>query len=330
MKPFTDVWFKDCHHMALLTILNLYKIDNSNLLLNQIYYYDIYNGKIVLKCIDQKNVYDILQLNGLVCIDHEYIVESTELIHMIYESPIIIGIDCFYESIRKDCYKKRHMLHSLVIYKYSNEFAYVVEQPSFFSSEYKIYKNSLNEIIQAHNSYLQNINNDDYSFRPLKNICYLNGRKPSLLTFNKADVKREKYKFEEYLITLQNNTDSIKNGLLQIINYSNYFDIICSQNKKYLIEQVEYISDIILNKKIECYIWCKFLNDIYEKGIIVEKTNQVIKQWILMRKIIAKMIYSEEVDASYVYNAKKVLNCIYDEELHIVEIWNKLIKRNEL
>lgn len=135
MNIFSECWFKDCHHMALLPVVDELLGSYEYLLLNQIYYYEENDiTGLNIKRIDFLNIYDKLELNGISC----QVLYGKNVISILQENLensayAIIGVDNYYESIRDDYFMKQHVAHSLLITKmnYKEKIATVLEQSYF-------------------------------------------------------------------------------------------------------------------------------------------------------------------------------------------------------
>lgn len=122
--PFNDIFFKNCFYNSAFPIIKHFNRDVSTYLINSIPVFNI-NSKlgIVSGYCDTKEIYDLLTDDGIIC---NYKTISENLLLDIKDSinkgrPVIIWVDCYYEPLRKDTYKKKHLGHTWLVYGYDDD-----------------------------------------------------------------------------------------------------------------------------------------------------------------------------------------------------------------
>lgn len=321
MKNFSECWFKDCYHMALLPIVNEYLGNYDCLLFNQVYYYYIDDNVIKLKRIDFTNVYTLLKKHGITCQNfNEENIINTIIHNYCINDYVIVGIDNYYEKARKDYYQKKHVAHSLLItnINYENEEATILEQEFFFSNTYKKLNISFSELEEMQTSYLINKNKESFFDKPFPDICKINNVIPDISLFRKTgeDKVCSAESQKQFIQKIIKYNSSISSGIKYILEWNN----LIGQNVKKGIADINYgnfiinaLSEIILGKKEELAVMNKVLPlQMVEEFVLSQKS--IISDWSCIRNKISKIIYSKEINQSYLEDIHYLLSNIYFNE----------------
>lgn len=167
IEPFNDVFFINCFYSALFSVVQYYGQNIMDYLLNHITAYQYHEDKPALK-------FDVDFLESGSLLDtlkkHEITVEKKmpegSVLQEIFkdidkQNPVIIGVDCYYLSIRKDTYNKNHWPHSILIYGYSLEKKtfFAIEQRRINTLTYEKKEIPFEDIQTAYGAYVENYNN---------------------------------------------------------------------------------------------------------------------------------------------------------------------------
>lgn len=155
VKPFNDVWYFDCFNHALFPILEYNGIDlKKEIFSKERGYYNFDNDQYRI-CLWSSCYIDlILQKYGLILRKNK----PADVIGFIKSKidqsiPVIIFIDCYYESLRIDSFMKKHVPHSLLIYGYSNNVFYIIEHDYISSLKFKDREIPIEELKKCYVSY---------------------------------------------------------------------------------------------------------------------------------------------------------------------------------
>ena len=117
IEPFNEFALGSCFSHSLVSVLSL-KIPREQLLMthsikslltvNECFYFELINNN-TSKLIEDKTV---------TVFEKSKYLEENILAKINENTPLIVGVDCFYLDIRPDTYKKRHIQHFLTVYGY--------------------------------------------------------------------------------------------------------------------------------------------------------------------------------------------------------------------
>lgn len=141
IKPFCDIYYKDCYYNSLFTILRVFKKNNILYYLKEVdeYIFENNNFKLINKeIIPEKK---ILEDYGI--FKKKKHIFKTNIFKFITsknlkKQMIILSTDCFFLPHRKDCYKKKHVIHETLICGIDNNYIYILDHSNEESLDYSI------------------------------------------------------------------------------------------------------------------------------------------------------------------------------------------------
>ncbi len=287
IEPIQEYFFNSCFYSSLFPIIQYYRKSVIPFMINGLGVYMFYNNSsrcsIYIKFYQENNLQDIFEEVGL---GYEKIDICNELYdtiinHIKDEKPVIVAVDCYYESIRPDVYQKTHMPHYLLIYGYDYEKQeyLIIEQDQMDDIRYQKKNISRVELEIAYAHFIEkffNANWGTYWSFFAKNDLY------------EFDVN--KY-FKRYLYNLKKNKSKIDNGMNELIAfYKRFVNILADEQMFFLYVEdiIEGMNDIIkyMNAKKIQYSCLFSKNDICMKLF-----EELYNSWILQRVIIVKCFY---------------------------------------
>ncbi len=245
---------------------------------------------------------------------------TTDLLRDIKEAltnrrPVIIWVDCFYESIRNDTYNKEHWMHTLLIYGFdeNKEVFFAIEHNFKENLTYKEQEISFKDILASYEGFIANYM--DYIDMPAYYEFFLRDNNGN---GNETNITNYNYIFQEMMF--------IKKGKITtgLENLKILVDKVC----KILIDEhklesnidslIAVLNSIINAKQLEKY---NISNLFIGKINIIGDIENVINMWAYIRQILVKYKYSS------IYDSKKVMVVV--ERLHKVyqlecKYYNKL------
>lgn len=169
IEPYNDLFFRSCFYNSLFAILTYYGIDITDLLKQYKSHYecimDAEKMKILAKGDWVKEILPILKRTGVKFVSShsvENVVEKTK--DAIKNGiPVILWIDCFYESYRQDKYKKEHFNHTITVYGYSEQeqVFYILEHKIADNTNYHKITIPFDEMERCYKGYLECFNEED-------------------------------------------------------------------------------------------------------------------------------------------------------------------------
>ncbi|GHU36511.1 hypothetical protein FACS1894105_06980 [Clostridia bacterium] len=277
-KPFTEFFYKDCFYNHLFTIVNYY---GGNVMaffsILRLYYEDNPNGCLGIKIHDEKladgTILDRLGIRRI-----EYF-DSDNLIEIIRNAidcgePIIVLIDGFFESIRKDIFQVEHLDHSLLVFGYENksqDFS-IIEHNSKNSLKYHPCLIGWQELLNAVNGYKKYFSKDNP-------ICFQFKKNKPLEELSAHDYSHR------FIRTYASERNELLNGLEQLnIFHSKLLEL---KNVKHCVSQnfdtaLNELNHIINMKKLENYTlrYC-----FGEEQELLQMHDEVVKLWSYIRLI---------------------------------------------
>lgn len=312
IQPFNDFFYRDCFYNSLFSIINYAEGDIGNILANEIQLYDhmpanILKVGIVTISIEPMN--KILESMNIFCYRSEQKVDPYEIYDALdNDMPVIIIVDCFEESIRREYYQKEHFDHNLLIYGYDLEQSifYIIEHSRKNRLDYKKKTIPIEIVLNASNAYICHYQNEKqdatilYKFyqKQLKDRV----KKNASITFCENYLK-----YENVLRMQFEKLDIIKDTLYRLIydrkKLSECIDTVCDE-----------ITDIINAKKIEKRKLELFLNHIEMN----QKTESILNGWIAIRLNLMNYQYDGTEIERKLDEAAKRLNEIVIEEKRLI------------
>ena len=122
IEPFNELYFKDCFFTLLFSIIIHYKKNIDPIIANESIFYENNDDKSIIRVgyepiKDYKNVLLNIGIHVTNKITKNDFVPN--IITSISENkPVIVLVDCYFEPMIMDAYKKKHLLHSALIYGY--------------------------------------------------------------------------------------------------------------------------------------------------------------------------------------------------------------------
>ncbi len=249
-----------------------------------------------IRCLEEKRIYT-----------KSISSESKDLIKKIKVSidkncPVIVNIDCFFESLRKDCYGKMHVAHTLLIIGYDDntELFQVLEHNFKDDLYYKEQVIPYIEVVDAAVGYIENMNKQNI-------ITYAE------IDYSKADrTKAEKQKvIVSNLIVLEKILNSFPIFETFINNVESYFT-----QANMSIEEIKtyyYMFMDIVGLKRVFYSQIEALHleyNILNTELLLKITNE----WNILMGLFGKMVYSGFWSEKTLFKAVELLKSIFKTE----------------
>lgn len=303
VNPFNDIFFRDCFYNSFFPILQRNKKSIMPFLLNA---YQIYKQNHEMIDVEYGEIQEFEALCKQEHIAYETFEKIDDIVSEIesglrQEQLVVVFIDCYYETFRKDTYNKLHWPHTLLIYGMDagNKKFYAVEHTNKDNLGYKNYILNYQDVIDSYQGcydnfpdmfkyglYKFNIENGE----PLENEIQVMtevAAKNFLSVYDKTAVANKVFDgFKDYFQKmLVSERDLIENSPKLVENLNKMINIKRSELYKYellpsfeqacntlkaVIEDWEEIRDTLF--------YCLFSNDYNNETLLPlnDKLNQVI------------------------------------------------------
>lgn len=318
--PFNNIFYKSCFYNALFTSLQHFNKSILQFLSAEVYKYEWNQqnndqmGFQLTYIADQNDIDKLFEQRV-----YTYGIRNNEnivfdVISAIDENrPVILGIDCFYESIRKDTYQKIHWPHNIVVFGYNCEMQifHVIEHSHIDSLEYKEQFIPFEDIISGHKSF-------ESSFKKqLKKSDYIQlFAYPFVFPDHHFDLLLKQYtnmykKYEGEIRKGYNTVSLFSEQMIDLID-----------NKKmalqHLFEIKEHFKNVLYAKRAERYF---LSNTVSEGSKIIDKLDIIIQTLELPYRLLEKMNFKKMIDESKFIKITKLfkdLECLEHEYFDLI------------
>jgi len=299
---YPDFYFLDCFFSHVFAICFTEKKSIIPILTNYIFEFHCSDNELIQEIYEVNPIYEVLSSVGFTlifaessddfirCLDHE----------LEQNVPCIVFIDCFYESQRKEFFRKEHFDHNILVIGKNEEEYIIIEHNNVLSLNYSYHRMSKLELLNCCKGYQ-------------KNYFYKNS--PVFIGFK--TIKEKEVIKEEKLIYkyLKDNQSYISNNLLLFIEVIH--KIICDCNNegiisfttehiskilnylqylKLFIDKTEYREKLFISEFIDAFLLCRLI--ILQKETIgILSSNRVT--------ILSKKLYKLKSILGEKYGCKK-------------------------
>lgn len=205
IEPYTKLFYRNCFYNSLFPVLQYYGVDIINFLIQEftLYRTDTNSNQKLFELVFESYDEVISRVNKIGIdantkkITHSIISDIQEAIKR--GNPVIVKVDCYYESIRKDAFEKSHINHSWLVYGYNNitQSIYVIEHLFFEDTKYKKLEISYEDLVKCYNGYIESFNDDEHpSYYEIFYDKNTDSRHKSItsLTENYLTIHKDNYK----------------------------------------------------------------------------------------------------------------------------------------
>ncbi|MBO1685687.1 MULTISPECIES: C39 family peptidase [Clostridium] len=322
ITPFNELFYKSCFYNSLFSVVTHFNKDLIPFFTSEIATYrcNEKNSGVEFSVDYSKGKEWQLILRDLE-IDCDYKTECSELTNSIIRSidnnkPVILCVDCYYESIRLDAFNKNHVPHSILIYGYDKEDRefYIVEQKNVDTLSYRKCLLSFEDMENSYHSFIKNYTGDGEHVN--NNNIIGNGQNPTYFEFfcNNISTNYNEnnylYTFFDLIIKHQDNintsTENIKKIVIGMKNIFAEFGL-----DKYVQQLITFINEVIHAKQVELYTLRKLLNN---NDLLIKMKLDIIGEWEKIRILIVKYSYTSIIDESLKQDITNLLLNIYNLE----------------
>jgi hypothetical protein len=163
IRPFNEIYYKDCLYNSVIPIIDHFSGSRYPVFSNDILYYQLLDNtdpsslQIIYQ--DADSLDQVLERTGLMV---RTIDRCEQLIDNIAYSikagcPVVIWVDCYYESIRRDTYNKIHWGHTLLLYgiDLENRQCAIIEHQNRMNLNYRPHTVGFDDILRPYQGYLE-------------------------------------------------------------------------------------------------------------------------------------------------------------------------------
>lgn len=264
IQPFNAFMFNNCFYNALFSVLQKYNISIPEFILNFEPSYVAEKEPFQIEYINTENLESLLEKYSLELQRYDPQKSLIDCLKdaIMFGDPVILGVDCYYISIRQDMYQKTHYAHSLTVFGIDEvaEEVIVLEQVNVESLSYQKRRISFEEISNAYLGYRKNF--------PEKELDYV------ALHLSEESLKKGVEKRE-------NENRNLWNYQIILKEMESVFSVALSPQKDELA-QLKILNEIINFLEICKYLACELQEGGEKQQEIAEKLRSFQKLRISM------------------------------------------------
>jgi acyl transferase domain-containing protein len=281
-EPFNAIFYKNCFYNSMFPVARHFGRSILPFLVNDIIVYEQEEGRYSAEYSPVQPIEEVFRHTGLQ-VDTRYdngdIVN--ELIAALSEGkPAVLWVDSFYESIRKDAYRKQHIDHTLLVYGYNRKerLFHIIEHDRRENLSYKKQVISFEDVEAACTGFTENyVKQGDAA----THFIFQPALAPSVFV---DPVQR-------FSGNMAGSRDKIKASLNVLHRFiDTYRSLTGSEEalRDHSARMVDFINEAITVKQVEAFRLTKLLGD---GGEALEALNAVIGSWEFVRKGMARFMY---------------------------------------
>ncbi|WP_419889716.1 amino acid adenylation domain-containing protein [Paenibacillus xylanexedens] len=315
IEAFNDVFYKNCFYNSLFPVLNLYSIGVLPVMINDRMHYRFDEHQGILR-LEYQAVLSDDQLIERMGLTYETKTYSEDIRKEIIEAvnlncPVIIRVDCYYESLRKDMYLRTHWPHSLLIYGYDlqRQVFHVIEHDHRDNLTYQPMEMPMNDIVQAYEGFVRLFMEEEevptfYAFSACETVSH---------TRNNIMLEELRDMFIDHVRVTPGEINQELSHLLSFIQKTYQFNEEDSPVMAYAELVLQSIVDIVNAKKVETYR----MQRLYEHHTDLVSAAQAIQDhWSELRNVLAKAVYRENMTHNQWRKFTSKLEAIHELEKH--------------
>lgn len=316
IEPFNDLFFKNCFYNSSFPVLNYYNKSLKSFLVNDIvlYVYQKADGisTFGVEYHECKLAEELLVDEGLEVIykfdTNNLIVDTVSAISQ--GLPIIVWVDCFYETIRPEMFNKLHWPHTLLIYGYDEKKKVfnIIEHMHKDNLYYEKMTIGFNELLKCVKGYQDNFSSNS---NDVKGYYGLVIKSHNVTLEEESNYKRY---IENLIDNINNNVELINNSLKNLAGIIEYFKSIFLDEdmlNKNISSVLEFLNDSINARTIEKFKMERVFGSNY---LTTNDLDLIIEKWKHIRGVIAKYMYSHNYRKENMEVLKDYLDSVYKFE----------------
>lgn len=214
--------------------------------------------------------------------------------------PVIIWVDCFYESPRKDTFQKEHWMHTLLLYGYDDHarMFYAIEHTYRDNLTYRELQISYDDIFNAYQGFVSNY--QPYTRMPTFYEFYTDN--------DHLHTSSYRYVFTTNIRDHQHEIDQGLEGLFSLIHSISRNILHETELQQHSDTIIKTLNAIVAAKQIEYHNMQLLLAD----HNVIDLLQKIVDSWTLIRQVLIKYKYSQ------IYNHKKLLEI--DQQLKLLAV----------
>lgn len=328
-EPFNDIFYRNCFYNSLFPIVHHFNGDIMPFILRDIIVFqkseDDNNNSYGIEYLAKDDLKHVCKQEDIE-VDERY--NSKEIILEIIEAisddrPVVLWVDGYYESIRRDVYLKQHIKHSLLIYGYNQKekLFNVIEHDRFENLSYKKCVIPYLDVEKAYYGYIEN---------------FLKGKEAAthyVFNFNEGNKRNEKAQMpikkyiREFAENMLNHKEAVEASMMVLDDFIETYKKLSSSNielRENIDYLIEFLNAVINAKNFEKYRLLRIFED---KSEIIELLDRIIEKWELIRKPLIRFMYMpvykpEVFELSY----QNLIEAARDERVFNEVLFLKLIE----
>ncbi len=325
IKPFNDFRYKSCFYNALFPVLNHFGQAVATVLINDMFVYNTDQAEASLsfgvEYVPSLTVEELLTENGLklTVLQRSPAIIDDVVAALRQNQPVILWIDCYYESLREELYQKQHWPHSLLIYGFdvAAQTFQVLEHRHRDSLSYEPRVIGFGDVVNSYHGFLEHFHPATGGF-----TFYSFSADASHHSFDSIALRRQ------FAANLKQSAPKIAAGIECVRELQSELQILDPGNSSITAAMEQFLvvlNQVINTKQIEKYrLQALELTDLPSLDCL----DALIDEWTQVRVKVARMVYA----AHFIQNDLGWIRCRLDEIYRLEqqcfqELLNILVER---
>ncbi|MCG7407269.1 phosphopantetheine-binding protein [Paenibacillus sp. ACRRX] len=298
IEPFNDVFYKNCFFNSVFPIVRHFGQDPLRIMLNDLilyeYDHEAESGQHEANLdkgyrIRYDEQYPMQQMFKQLNIKVDIRADSSNIVAELIEaishgSPVVVWVDAYHESIRKDTFEKEHLDHTLLVYGYNEaaQMFHVIEHDRRENLSYKKCVLSFTDLEQGHLGFRER-----FLHRGHEATHYIFSAESSSLTIH-GEVKQP---LHAYVSLLNGRLNLLEQSVQALTLYIESFRRWTSdeeQLKLHLDDTITFCNEVINAKHVDSYR----IRQLYGvESDTLQSIERIIKKWDEVRKGVVRFLY---------------------------------------
>lgn len=294
--PFNEVFYRSCIYNSVFAVMGYYGASVLPVFTNDVILYhsaDQLEGLEKMNYIEKESLENLLYGQGIrlqvrdVCTN-----VIQEIISCIDKGhPVIVGIDCFFETIRSEFYKKANWSHNVLVYGYDNDTQEmcVIEHSGINNLDYRERRISYLDIDFAYHS-------NRSKFSGMEQGRYFMEFSSDGKTYSEpVAVSCERYlgQLGQHMEEIEKNQEVLPGIYEYIYERTGDWEAVSKNSEKL----IRILDGIIEAKNAQMYLYKKLSDTDERLEKPIELLTGIVKKWKLIRNVIYRSVLTSAYSA---------------------------------
>ncbi|WP_166542066.1 beta-ketoacyl synthase N-terminal-like domain-containing protein [Paenibacillus lutrae] len=295
MEPFNDIFYRNCLYNSMFPVVRHFNRSVLPFLLNDMILFTGEQGGDQMRyTVEYVSVHAIEEVFAQLMLQVDTRSDNTDIRKEIIASvsqgkPVVVWVDSYYESIRKDAYLTQHLDHTLLVYGYDEEeqLFHIIEHDRRENLSYKKCTLSFGDMEKACQGFTDHYLHQDHSATHYVFDTMI----PEESAGNELTVNAAPALLSRFAQNMLSNRNKLSESLNVLKRFGDDFQYIISSEdlmKEHIQHLVDFVNQVINTKHVENYRLSLLFPDEDEVLLLLQR---LLSKWDLVRKGIVRYMY---------------------------------------